>query len=56
MQERALGCHLTRDTVETVRRSGFVIESDRGRLWQIFRLVVARPASFTTMNKTASDR
>jgi ubiquinone/menaquinone biosynthesis C-methylase UbiE len=45
VQERALGCHLTRETIETVRRSGLVIESERSRLWQIFRLVVARPGS-----------
>jgi ubiquinone/menaquinone biosynthesis C-methylase UbiE len=56
MQERALGCHLTRETIETVRHSGLVIESERSRLWQTFRLVVARPASFGPMNKTASDR
>jgi ubiquinone/menaquinone biosynthesis C-methylase UbiE len=56
MQERALGCHLTRETIETVRHSGLVIESERSRLWQTFRLIVARPASFGAMNKTASDR
>lgn len=56
MQERTLGCHLTRETVETARRSGLVIESERKRLWQVFRLVVARPGAFPPTSKTTSDR
>lgn len=43
LQERALGCHLTRETVETVRRAGFVIELERRRVFGVVRLVVARP-------------
>ncbi len=43
LQERALGCHLTRETVETVRNAGFAIETDRQRVFGVFRLVVARP-------------
>jgi ubiquinone/menaquinone biosynthesis C-methylase UbiE len=45
LQERALGCHLTRETVETARQSRLTIESERRRLWQIFRLIVARPGA-----------
>jgi ubiquinone/menaquinone biosynthesis C-methylase UbiE len=45
VQKRALGCHLTRETVETARRQGLVIESERKRLWQVVRLVVAHPTT-----------
>ncbi len=43
LQQRALGCHLARETVETVRDGGFTIERERRRFFSIFRLVVARP-------------
>jgi ubiquinone/menaquinone biosynthesis C-methylase UbiE len=43
LQERSFGCHLTRRTIETAREMGFQIESERGRLFDVFRLVVARP-------------
>lgn len=43
LQVRALGCHLDRTTVETLRRLGFVIETERSRFFGVFRLVVARP-------------
>jgi len=43
LQERLMGCHLTRRTVDEARRLGFVIESERRRRWAVFRLVVARP-------------
>lgn len=43
LQERFIGCHLTRDTIGTARRLGFTIESDRQRFFGVFRLVVARP-------------
>ncbi|HEY8446221.1 MAG TPA: methyltransferase domain-containing protein [Thermomicrobiales bacterium] len=42
-QERAMGCDLLRTTVETAERLGFTIESERRRLFGVFRLVVARP-------------
>jgi ubiquinone/menaquinone biosynthesis C-methylase UbiE len=42
-QVRAIGCHFDRDTVGLLRREGFAIESERSRLFGIFRLVVARP-------------
>ena len=43
LQERFIGCRLTRTTIETARTLGFAIESDRSRLCGVFRLVVARP-------------
>src|SRR5690606_9602484 len=42
-QERAMGCDLLRTTVETAERLGFTIESERRRLFGVFRRVVARP-------------
>jgi ubiquinone/menaquinone biosynthesis C-methylase UbiE len=43
-QERSIGCHLTRRTIETARGLGFAVESERARFFGMFRLVVARPA------------
>ena len=43
LQERFIGCHLTRETVDAARRLGFTIESERCRFFNVFRLVVARP-------------
>jgi ubiquinone/menaquinone biosynthesis C-methylase UbiE len=43
MQERRLGCHLTRQTIETARGLGFAIDRERTRLFGVVRLVVARP-------------
>jgi ubiquinone/menaquinone biosynthesis C-methylase UbiE len=43
LQERLIGCHLTRETIALARHLGFVIESERRRLFDIFRLVVAHP-------------
>lgn len=43
LQERFIGCHLTRRTVDVARALGFGIESERTRLFGVFRLVVARP-------------
>ena len=43
LQERVIGCHLTRETIDTARRAGFAIESERRRLLGVVRLVVARP-------------
>lgn len=43
LQERFIGCHLARETVATLRASGFTVESERRRLFGVFRLVVARP-------------
>ncbi len=43
LQERALGCHLDRATIDTLRAMGFTVESEQRRLFGIFRLVVGRP-------------
>ena len=43
LQERFIGCHLTRETIDTARREGFAIASERRRLFGVLRLVVARP-------------
>jgi ubiquinone/menaquinone biosynthesis C-methylase UbiE len=43
LQERAMGCHLDRDTVATVRGLGFRVEEERRRVFGVFRLLVARP-------------
>ncbi len=42
-QERALGCHLDRETIDLARALGFTILSERRRLFSVFRLVVAHP-------------
>ncbi|MDP9365501.1 MAG: methyltransferase domain-containing protein, partial [Chloroflexota bacterium] len=44
-QERFIGCHLTRETIELVRQLGFTIQSARARLLGVFRLVVMQPPS-----------
>lgn len=41
IQERQLGCHLTRETFETARALGLTIESERTRFFGVFRLAVA---------------
>ncbi|MGH2559543.1 MAG: class I SAM-dependent methyltransferase [Thermomicrobiales bacterium] len=43
LQERYIGCHLNRRTIETARSMGFHVESERRRVAGVFRLVVARP-------------
>ncbi len=45
LQERFIGCHLTRETVQLLKQEGFTIQSERTRLFKVFRLVVARPPS-----------
>jgi ubiquinone/menaquinone biosynthesis C-methylase UbiE len=42
LQERYIGCHLTRETVDTLREEGFTVVSEQTRLAGVFRLVVAR--------------
>lgn len=42
-QVRRLGCHFDRETIDLVRSLGFGIISERKRLFDIFRLVVATP-------------
>ena len=44
LQERFIGCHLTRETIDAARRLGFTVISEQRRVFGIFRLVVTRPA------------
>ena len=43
LNERAIGCHLDRDTFGLARSLGFSVEPVSSRLFDIFRLAVARP-------------
>ncbi|GIW05045.1 MAG: SAM-dependent methyltransferase [Thermomicrobiales bacterium] len=43
IQERTLGCHLMRTTIDTARNLGLTIESEHERFFGIFRLAIARP-------------
>ncbi len=45
LNERAIGCHLDRDTFGLARSLGFSIDETRTRLFDAVRLVVARPPS-----------
>jgi ubiquinone/menaquinone biosynthesis C-methylase UbiE len=43
LNERAIGCHLDRDTFDLARSLGFSIDQIRSRLFDSVRLVIARP-------------
>jgi ubiquinone/menaquinone biosynthesis C-methylase UbiE len=43
LNERAIGCHLDRDTIDLARSLGFSIDETWSRLFGSVRLVVARP-------------
>jgi ubiquinone/menaquinone biosynthesis C-methylase UbiE len=43
VNERAIGCSLTRRTIETARGLGFAVEREQSRFFGVFRLAVARP-------------
>lgn len=43
LQERFIGCHLDRVSLDLARESGFEIDEERSRLAGIFRLAIARP-------------
>ena len=43
LNERAIGCHLDRDTIGLARSVGFSIDETRSRLFNAVQLVVARP-------------
>jgi ubiquinone/menaquinone biosynthesis C-methylase UbiE len=45
LNERAIGCHLDRDTFDLARSLGFSIDQTRSRLFDSVRLAVARPPS-----------
>jgi ubiquinone/menaquinone biosynthesis C-methylase UbiE len=43
LNERAVGCHLDRDTFDLARALGFAVDEIASRLWGAVRLAVARP-------------
>ncbi|MCC7025079.1 MAG: methyltransferase domain-containing protein [Thermomicrobiales bacterium] len=43
LNERAIGCHLARETIELARSLGFEIDAERSRLLGAVRLVTMRP-------------
>ncbi|MGH2617188.1 MAG: class I SAM-dependent methyltransferase [Thermomicrobiales bacterium] len=47
LNERAIGCHLDRDTFDLARSLGFAVQEIRCRLIDIFRLAIARPPPTT---------
>jgi ubiquinone/menaquinone biosynthesis C-methylase UbiE len=47
LQERFIGCHLTRETIDLAASLGFTVESERRRLFSVVRLVIARPPGAT---------
>jgi ubiquinone/menaquinone biosynthesis C-methylase UbiE len=55
-QERTLGCHLDRETIDVARRLGFEIIEEQRRLFGVFRLVLARPPRPATVAMKAGHR
>ena len=47
LQERSIGCHLTRETVKVAQEVGFTLGSEQRRLFGVIRLVVAKPPDAT---------
>ncbi len=43
LNERAVGCHLDRNTFDLAESLGFAIDQSRSRVFDIFRLATARP-------------
>lgn len=43
LQQRAMGCHLDRATIDLARDLGFEVQSERRRFFGVFRLVVVKP-------------
>ena len=52
LNERAIGCHLDRDTVALARSLGFTIDETRSRLFNSVQLVVARPPASAVLPST----
>lgn len=50
LNERAIGCHLDRDTLNLARSLGFSVESVGSRLFDIFQLAVLRPPTRATFD------
>src|SRR5215216_824892 len=52
MHERAIGCHLDRDTIDLTRSLGFSIDETRSRLFDSVQLVVVRPPGSVVLPST----
>ena len=52
LNERAIGCHLDRDTIDLARSMGFSIDETRSRLFGSVQLVVARPPANAVLPST----
>jgi ubiquinone/menaquinone biosynthesis C-methylase UbiE len=52
LNERAIGCHLDRDTIDLARSLGFSIDETRSRLFNSVQLVVARPPAGAVLPST----
>ena len=55
LNERAVGCHLDRDTIQLARSLGFEIVEARTRLWESVQLVVTRPPNVPHANLAPGD-
>jgi ubiquinone/menaquinone biosynthesis C-methylase UbiE len=52
LNERAIGCHLDRDTIDLARSLGFSIDETQSRLFNSVKLVVARPPAGAMLPST----
>ena len=52
LNERAIGCHLDRETFDLARSLGFSIEETQSRLFDSVQLVVARPPTGAVLPST----
>jgi ubiquinone/menaquinone biosynthesis C-methylase UbiE len=52
LNERAIGCHLDRDTINLARSLGFSIDDAQSRLFDSVQLVVARPPASAVLPST----
>jgi len=52
LNERAIGCHLDRDTIDLARSLGFSLGETRTRLFNSVQLVVARPPRSAVLPST----
>ena len=55
LNERAIGCHLDRDTFGLARSLGFSIEETQTRFFDAVRLVVARPPAITMLPSSDAE-
>ena len=54
LNERAIGCHLDRDTINLARSLGFSIDDAQSRLFDSVQLVVARPPAGAVLPSAAA--